>query len=1497
MNLKRQIKRLARRVSLDVPAPSERRFADLGDAARDRGDWAAAADHYARHLRANPDDFAIWVQSGHANKEAGSLDRAEQSYGQALKLNPQDADLLISCGHLKKLRNDFTAAAQFYAQAAEIEQGGHGLVELTSGAFSDHLTGELAHVRDTVTQSRLQRRLDGLTLIASDGVSLVGEDKLALTSGDPWLKLKVSADRDARLGELRISLTSDDHDRQPLQVVYLDYGWGFSEKYSFELPEAEDGEVVLHIAAPAMLDALRWDPDNKEGVVRFTGATYRDIEDIDLVLPTIRARIPSARSLDDAFAKLERRLKRQTFTPESAFAATRSAARLGVDGPTDYATWLHRWVTPDAKDYVRIAAMTDALTVRPKFSFVMPVYNPPPDLLVECLDSMLAQTYEDFEICIADDRSPDPEIRRILESYVQRDPRIKVTFRERNGHISAASNSALELATGDFVVLIDHDDLVPDYALFVVAHAINAKPKAQILFSDEDKITTSGERFEPYFKGDFDPFLMFAHNMVSHLGVYRRDLIESIGGFRLGLEGSQDYDLVLRALEKVERDAIVHIPHVLYHWRAIPGSTSISGDEKGYAIVAAQQAINGHFERTDAPFRSVKGAFPGVNAIKATRTDEALISIIIPTRDGLDDLRACIASIRAFDHANVEILVVDNGSEDEETLAYLKRIGADPDVRVLAYPQEFNFSSINNFAAAQARGDIICFLNNDTEVLAANWLDRARALFALPGVGVVGAKLLYPDQTIQHFGVIAGFGRHRVAGHAHHGLPQSSRGYAGKAVLLQQFSAVTAACLFIKADFFQEIGGFDPELRVAYNDIDLCLRARKAGRAVLCDPEILLIHKESKSRGSDKAGLKARRLDEEAAVMRERWAQALDNDPFYSPNHDLDHGDFRFAQPPRTPLPWRIGDERERTFTHAMVVPSASRLDSIWLRRNRGKRPTIKGPFDRSNVPAELGIAVWAVGASEAMIEKTLRSLNAQQRAAGQIFVLRDDAAASPSGDGSQIPTFDQRARVMADQIRQPWIMIVKAGDELEPEAISRFSDAFEPDIGMVYCDEMVSDPFGDTVSQFHAKPVFSRDTYLSRPYFERGVAIDRALMARVLQSSVADPLVSEADLILRVTEIVNHVAHIPAFLYRTASGESAASADHLGSIRRHLAVTAPTAQAVPGLAPGSFRIDYPDDGGRTLIVIPTKDGVELLRTCIDSLKRTAADADIVIIDHESVKPETLDYLSGLSDQVTIIPYAGKFNYAHMNNVAVSKMTGDYRYVVFMNNDVEAIESGWLERMRSLASRPDVGVVGATLLYANRTIQHAGVTIGIGGCAAHAHAGTPFEHRGVRQPGYGGSLVSTREYSAVTAACMMMRMDVFLGVGGFDEQLAVGFNDTDLCLRVGSLGYKIINDAHTVLYHHESATRSLTDDLKHPEDAIFFRHRWHMLLAKGDPFYNPLLSLSKDYELGDFTAMNNPVRVRPVSPELRPLSFGRPSPAPAPLRYHGNPSTYRNVAP
>ncbi|WP_082146130.1 glycosyltransferase family 2 protein [Burkholderia pyrrocinia] len=570
--------------------------------------------------------------------------------------------------------------------------------------------------------------------------------------------------------------------------------------------------------------------------------------------------------------------------------------------PEVYWAWIERYDTLTEQRRIQALAEIEHFERCPLISIVVPTYNSDERFLREMIESVRGQIYPHWELCIADDASPSESVRQVLEAARASDERIKVVYRSVNGHISEASNSALDIATGEYVALLDHDDIIPPHALFMVVKYLNKYPGARMFYSDEDKLSADNERTSPYFKSDWNPQLFLSQNMFSHLGVFETALVREAGGFRKGLEGSQDYDLALRCVELSGHDAVVHIPHVLYHWRILPGSTASSGSEKPYALVAAIRALEDHLARTQT--RAV--VEPPSNQHSTLRVKYALprpapkTSIIIPTRDGLSILKQCIDSIFArTTYPNYEIIIVDNGSVKPETLAYFDSLKTETRVRILRDDSPFNFSALNNRAVAIATGDYVCLLNNDVEVISPDWLDELVGIASQPGNGAVGAALWYPNDKLQHGGVVIGLGG--VAGHMHTLLPRGQYGYFCRAVATQNLSAVTAACLVIRKAIYEEVGGLNEELAVAFNDVDFCLRVREAGYRNVWTPYAELYHHESATRGSDMDPDKYQRFVGEVRWMENRWAGHLEFDPAYNPNLTLSGqvAPFALANPPR----------------------------------------------------------------------------------------------------------------------------------------------------------------------------------------------------------------------------------------------------------------------------------------------------------------------------------------------------------------------------------------------------------------------------------------------------------------------------------------------------------------------------------------------------------------------------------------------------------------------
>ncbi len=566
----------------------------------------------------------------------------------------------------------------------------------------------------------------------------------------------------------------------------------------------------------------------------------------------------------------------------------------------NYPAWVERYDTLDDQSRQSIREQVGGWKNPPLVSILLPVYDPPLPFLEEAIASVRDQLYPSWELCVADDGSRDPRVRDLLTRAAAADPRIRITWRDSNGGIAAASNSALAMARGSWIAPLDHDDRLTENALYELVAAIQRHPYARIVYSDEDKLDKSGQRFGPYFKPDWNLALFRSHNLLAHLVVYGRDLLEEVGGFREGFEGAQDYDLALRCVERVVAGQIRHIPRVLYHWRSHPGSTAdAASDAKPEAMRNGRKALQEHLSRCGLQ-GEVELLGHGFRIHNALPDPAPAVSLIIPTKDRVHLIERCVRSIlETTDYPDFEIVIVDNGSTDPDSLAFLDSISRRNDVRVLRVEGPFNFAKLNNKGVGVAKGKIVGLLNSDLEAVHAGWLREMASLALQPDVGAVGALLVYPDHRVQHGGIVLGVGG--WAGHSHKGYPARHRGYAARLCLVSEFSAVTAACLLVRKSLYEEFGGLDEmQLAVACNDVDFCLRLQEAGYRNVWTPFAKLVHHESASRGYDEAPDKAVRFEAEKAVMRARWGEKLQRDPCYNPNLTLESEDFSLAWPPRT---------------------------------------------------------------------------------------------------------------------------------------------------------------------------------------------------------------------------------------------------------------------------------------------------------------------------------------------------------------------------------------------------------------------------------------------------------------------------------------------------------------------------------------------------------------------------------------------------------------------
>jgi GT2 family glycosyltransferase len=558
-----------------------------------------------------------------------------------------------------------------------------------------------------------------------------------------------------------------------------------------------------------------------------------------------------------------------------------------------YAAWVRRMDTPTAADLAMLRVRVESIRSRPRISLLVILESPDPTLLDRAIVSLRGQVYPDWEACIVSAGTLAADVRAVLDRHVRVEPRLAVWQLDPASGPTAARAATLESASGDFVALVGAADVLPPQALVLVAEAIDRHPGAGLVFADEDRITADGTRHDPWFKGDCNRELLLAHDAVSRPAFYRRRLVCDLGGWRGEFAGAEDYDLTLRVVAAIGTDGVVHVPRILCHRG--PGAANT---REAVANAGRRAVIDVLCRQGRAAVVEPAPEAPECNRIRhPLPAPPPLVSIIICTRDHERLLRAAIDSITVrTTYPRYEILVVDNGSVEPDTVAYLAQLATRPGVRVIRDDSPFNYSRLNNRAAADARGEVLCLLNDDVEILTPGWLEEMVSFAVQPDVGAVGARLWYPDGTLQHGGVVVGICR--AAAHAHPRLERGDPGYFGRAVLQQELSAVTGACLVVRAEVFRAVAGLDERLAVAFNDVDFCLRLRAAGYRTIWTPFAELVHHESATRGVDATPAKRALAERERALLADRWGAALQCDPFYNPNLSHTAADFSVDAPP-----------------------------------------------------------------------------------------------------------------------------------------------------------------------------------------------------------------------------------------------------------------------------------------------------------------------------------------------------------------------------------------------------------------------------------------------------------------------------------------------------------------------------------------------------------------------------------------------------------------------
>ena len=533
----------------------------------------------------------------------------------------------------------------------------------------------------------------------------------------------------------------------------------------------------------------------------------------------------------------------------------------------------------------------------PLLSIVLPIFDPEEEYLKLTIKSVLNQIYQNWELSIVNDASTKSFIKPYLNDLADNDERIKVIHRETNGHITKATNEGVAASRGEYIVFLDHDDLLRSHSLMRIVQQINKNPRAGLIYSDEDKVDLRGKRYDHFFKPDWNPDLFLSQNYICHLVCCKKEYFTKVGGLEEGIEGSQDWDFLLKVTEVLEAEQIIHIPEILYHWRASENSTALSLETKKYVLDRSMEVLNNCLKRRGVAAKAeISDKKNGYVRIKYILPEILpLVSILIPTCNRLDLITRCIETIlERTSYQKLEILVLDHNSDDPSVIDYFSKINKIPFVQIIEVKGEFNFSKINNYGVSKANGDILLFLNNDIEVLENDWLTELVSQVSRKEIGCVGAKLIYPNNTVQHGGVIVGLGG--VAGHSHKHYLECHPGYKHRLQLVQNYLAVTAACLAVRKEVFELVGGFnETDLKVAFNDVDLCLRVFEMGYRNLWTPYALLKHHESASRGKDTAPDKIERFKKEINYMQNRWKKYINYDPYYNKNLNKNRENFSLA--------------------------------------------------------------------------------------------------------------------------------------------------------------------------------------------------------------------------------------------------------------------------------------------------------------------------------------------------------------------------------------------------------------------------------------------------------------------------------------------------------------------------------------------------------------------------------------------------------------------------
>ncbi|MBF0227669.1 MAG: glycosyltransferase [Desulfobacterales bacterium] len=1095
---------------------------------------------------------------------------------------------------------------------------------------------------------------------------------------------------------------------------------------------------------------------------------------------------------------------------------------------------------------------------QPLISIIMPVYNVAEEWLKLAIESVLHQQYGNFELCIADGNSSKPYIKTLLSSYQGQDERIKVRFLSENKGIAQNSNEALSLATGDFIGLLDHDDELDPSALLEIVKVLNINKNFDFIYSDEDKISIDGEFFSPDYKPDFSPDYLRSNNYICHFVIIRKKILDEIGGFRQGFEGSQDYDLVLRVSEITKN--IFHIPKVLYHWRMSESSTAYNLESKMYAFESAKKALKEHINRINLEGEVFDGIGLGCYHIRYVLKSYPSVSIIIPIKNMAEILKKCVNSIFSkSSYKNFEIIIVDNQSDEKETLKYFDKLITNPKIKILKYDGDFNFSLINNYAVSKTNSEYLIFLDSNTEVKTPDWIESLLEFAQRDDVGACGPMLVSPDGMIEHAGIIIGLGG--AAGGCNNFLLENEIGYMGRAKLINNFSSLSVLCLCLKKQTFDAIGGFDENFSENFLDIDLCLKIRDKNLLLVYNPYIKLYYNGDLTKEGYESCNKAKLLNE-ISLLREKWNDIFVNgDPYYNPNFSLSRN-FEVKSDEDNLYSFDINllfDARQeyilkkKNWINAIKSEIASYSDFITLSEEFGEQKEEA----LNNISAFNYLPKFCI---ITFITTNKDNLSAMTSIMNQIypyweiyivsFLSYDDHLAfiRTTQLSKNITIFNVREisyKNLFSKIIAEFIAFIGENDEIHPNALyeaAKILNKESSNIEIIYTDEDKILKPGIRYEPLF-KPDWSPDFIRSTNYIGNLLLVKKNILEKIDFSLAFG---NSYDLRLKLLEVTNNIVHIPKILYHSGKQQSL-SENNKKALQDYIKRIGDDAEVLNGIIQNTFRIKYKlKSYPKVSIIISTKDNSNALKTCIQSIinKSSYPDYDIIIIDNRSVEPLTFEYFKSIENDrnIKILKFDEEFNFSAINNYGVKE--SDSEYIIFLNNDTEVICSEWIEAMLEFGQRQDVGCIGALLYFPDNTIQHGGVIIGARGIADHAHYRLPKNF-----PGYMNRAYTIQNLSAVTAACMLTKKSLFEKIGGFDENFTHAYNDIDLCLKIRQKGYLVVFTPYAQLYHHESLTRGYENSLKKRirffNEKSKFLSKWKNVLKQGDPYYNSNLSLIK----------------------------------------------------